>query len=276
MNTKTIIIIVLIVAGGLAFLYFKFIKRLNLDSLTLVTGGVKCGKTSLSVALATKDYMKRYRNWCFRDKFCKFFHLKNNREMPLFYSNVPVELKVRKKRKWVDLGYSPITEDLIMRRKRFNFGSVVYFCESSLLADSTDVKNVDLNKQINYLVKLSAQELHGGTMWFDTQSLSDNHYGIKRNLARYLYVNKLIKCLPFILLFDVRERMYSYDTGISGVDEEITDTRKFVLVRKSVWKKFDHYAFSGLTDDLEPSNEVVHADGDLKVRNVVTFRGTKK
>lgn len=268
--------ILLAVVGLLVFLYFKFIKRLELDSLTLVTGGVKCGKTTLSVWLSTNEYLKRLKKWEKREKFCKFLHLKNKTEKPLFYSNVPVYMKHKVHGKYVEVGYSPITLDLLTRKKRFNFGSVVYFCESSLIADSTDTKNLDLNTNMNLLFKLCSHETHGGKFYFDTQSISDNHYTIKRNLARYIYCNKLIKNLPFILLFDVRERMYSYDSGIVGTNEEITDCRKYVIVPKKVWKRFDTFAYSGMTDNLPVSNDILYTNGNLKVNHITSFRGCKK
>ena len=50
---------------------------------------------------------------------------------------------------------------------------------------------------------------------------------------------------------------------------------KKVIIPKSVWKKFDSYCFSCLTDNLPVSANVVTDTDDLKAREIVSFRQFK-
>lgn len=64
-----IIILLAIVAAVVVGWYAVYhIKRLRYGNLTLITGGVKVGKTELSVALAIKQYRAQLRKW---RKACK-------------------------------------------------------------------------------------------------------------------------------------------------------------------------------------------------------------
>ena len=62
---KTLLFVVLglVLAIVLYFVYRKNFKRLKVPSVCLITGGVKTGKSLLSVKLAVKDYRRRHRIW---------------------------------------------------------------------------------------------------------------------------------------------------------------------------------------------------------------------
>ena len=64
MANKEFITILLIVIGVLIlyFVYRRNFKILKVPSVCLITGGVKTGKSLLSVNLSTKDYILRHRN----------------------------------------------------------------------------------------------------------------------------------------------------------------------------------------------------------------------
>ena len=90
---------------------FKFAK---VGSLALVTGGVKCGKSTTSVAIVRREYKARLKSVKFKNFFRKLFN-RQLIDLPLVYSNVPLAMP-----------YVPLTEDLLLRKKRFVYGSVIY------------------------------------------------------------------------------------------------------------------------------------------------------
>ena len=235
-------------------LYFKLFKIPKLGNVTLVTGGVKAGKSTLSVHMA----IKRYKSHLIAYYIRKFFKSKKTVvEKPLLYSNVPLKVD-----------YVPLTEDLILRKKRFAYGSVIYIQEASLLADSMNFKDDDTNDALRLFNKLIAHETLGGEIIYDTQSVSDLHFGIKRNLNSYLYVHHTVKSLPFFVIAYVRELMYSADNENinNSFNDDVETGLRRILIPKSVWKKFDYTTFSGLTDHLPVESTLVQGSKlkDLK------------
>lgn len=265
-----IVIAVLLVLG--IVWYVRHTKKLNLGNLVLITGAVKSGKTTMAVALSLKEYKRNYKAWKFRDNLCKLFHRENKEEMPIYYSNIPVLVKVGKK----EIGYCPLTADLVLRKKRFTYNSVILISESSLFADSYDIKDTKFNDNLKVWAKLISHELHGGKCFFETQSLSDNHFAIKRNLNSYVYVNSMSK-VPFlpVLRVDVRERQYTYDTGVAVDEKEIEETDKYVWISTKYWKCFDTYTYSALTDDLPVVDETKKVD-TLKTYDILCVKGDKR
>ena len=129
--------------------------------MVLVTGGVKTGKTTLSVRLVYKTWKKQVFKVRIQNalitvfKFLKFKKFKDmeKKPLPLIYSNIPI-----------DIPYVPLTEKLIKREERFVYGSVIYVCESSLLADSMSFKDEYVNEQLLMLNKLIGHDLWGGAV----------------------------------------------------------------------------------------------------------------
>lgn len=190
-----------------------------------------------------------------------FFHRKNKREIPLLYSNVPLRYK------W----YRVLTRELLLRQERFAYGSVAYVNEASLLADSKMYKDDDLNETLMLFCKLFGHETYGGFLCFDTQALSDCHYAVKRCLSEYIHLDGKKK-VPFGMLCGYRRmKMFSsedsLDVNVFNGKEGETPT---VFIPKLVWKIFDAYCYSVLTDHLPVSD--VHGDtSDLKSRQILTF-----
>lgn len=242
----------------------KLFKYPKVGSMCMVTGGVKTGKSTFSVALVMREYKHRYRRWKFRKFFQKLFK-KVIEEEPLIYSNVPLSVP-----------YVPLNEDLILRKKRFAYGSIIYVCEASLMADSQMVKDLELNERLLLFNKLIGHELQGGCIIYDTQSIADVHYSIKRCLSEYFYIHHLVKWLPFFLVAYVKEDRYSEDGSVITVSsKDVEETLTRVIIPKSTWKKFDCYAYSSLTDDLPVVTETVTAE-TLKVDNILSFRKERK
>lgn len=224
-----------------------------------MTGGVKTGKTTLSVRLVHKLWKKNVRKYKFYNGFFRFFKKdKSKKPLPLIYSNVPLNIP-----------YVPLTDELIRREKRFVYGSIVYFCECSIVAGSMDFKDDDLNDNITMLTKLIAHETKGGYMVLDTQSVLDLHYGFKRNVSSYFYIHHKIN-LPFFLLLKVRELVFLDNTSNDFADD-VEESLKTVIVPKRTWKLFDCYCYSSLTDNLDVEDTIAKPQ-NLKVTNVVTFK----
>ena len=118
----------------LYFFIFK-VKHLKTPDVYCVDGGVKTGKSLVCVMLAIKQYRKNVikiaiLNWfrrianCFR-KF-KGKEDKPLRDRPMLYSNMPLN----------HVKYNNLTLDIILRKVRIPYKSVVLIDEASLLADS--------------------------------------------------------------------------------------------------------------------------------------------
>lgn len=264
MDDSKILILLLVVGFLILYIYikrkFKFPK---VGAMAMVTGGVKCGKSTFSVGLVMSEYRRRLRATKIRNFFRRLFK-KSEFDLPKVYSNIPLSIP-----------YVPVTEELLLRQKRFVYGSVIYINEASLVADSQLIKDMDINERLLLFNKLIGHELLGGCIIYDTQCIQDTHYAIKRCLSNYFYIHHLYKWIPFFLVATVRECRYSDDGSVLAVEDKDTeDTLKKVIVRKSVWKKFDAYCFSSLTDDLPvEDNEIIATD--LKVRKVFSFRKYK-
>lgn len=263
-------ILILVIAFIVGFIVLKFLKKFKfpkIGSMCLVSGGVKCGKSTTAVALSIKEYKRRHRRWRIRKFFQKLLRVPIGEE-PLLYSNIPLGVP-----------YVPLTQALLLRQARFNYGSVIYVCEASLVADSQMIKDKELNERLLFFNKLIGHELKGGCIIYDTQSVADCHYSIKRCLSEYFYVHHLVKWIPFFLVAYIREDRYSEDGSIVSVNtSDVEDTLRRVIIRKRTWKLFDSYCYSSLTDDLPVENNVVTLPkkASLKAKKIVSFKEIKK
>lgn len=260
-------LIYFILIAVVLFFVFKFLKQFKIprsSALTLVSGGVKCGKSTFSVAMVRSEYKRRVRAVKIRNFFAKIFK-KPLKELPLVYSNVPLAMP-----------YVPLTDDLLLRKKRFVYGSVIYVQEASLVADSQLIRDMDINQRLLLFNKLIGHSTKGGCIIYDTQCISDIHYSVKRCLSEYFYIHHLVKFLPFFLIAYVQETRYSDDgTIILAQDKDAEETLKKVLISKRNWKYFDCYCYSVLTDDLAVEKNVINNNlqtQDLKARHILSFR----
>lgn len=269
-------VLLIILAIVLIFLICRVRKIPKLGNMVLVTGGIKTGKSTLSVHLALRTYKKQVRKWKIKKFFIRLFKkLKfkkfKNRELPekpLLYSNIPLKT-----------AYVPLTKKLLLREERFAYGSVCYVCESSLVADSQSCKGKtgeEINEDMLLLNKLFAHETKGGYIFYDTQSIYDNHYAVKRCLSTYLYIHHTVKVFPFFILAWVREMKFSEDsTVVNTFDDDVEEKLKLILIPKKVWKKFDCYCYSSLTDNLELNDKVQYPES-LKAEDIISFKDYKK
>ena len=248
----------------ITIIIFRKLKLIKCGSLCMVTGGVKTGKSTLSVYLAIKNHKKRVFKVKLYNYVMRCIGKKEKiRDLPLLYSNVPLNYP-----------YSPLTDDLLLQRTRFVYGSVIYCCESSLVADSQLIKDKAINTQLLLFNKLIGHETKGGLLIYDTQCISDVHYSIKRSLSNYFYIHHLRKGLFFLCAY-VLEQRYSDDGSVVSVDTkdiESDEVLQKVYISKKYWKYFDCYCYSSLTDDLPVSAEVIKKPSTLKAYNILSFR----
>lgn len=258
--------LVLIIGLIIVMVLTRKFKKPKISCMALITGGVKAGKSTFSCALALSKYKSQVRKVRFANFFRRIFR-KELFEKPLLYSNVPLKCK-----------YVPLTDDLLLRKQRFVYRSVIYAQEASLIADSQLIKDLDINQRLLLFNKLIGHETKGGYLIYDTQSINDNHYSIRRCISEYFYIHDTIKWIPFVLLCHVRELRYSDDgQEINVYEGDVEESMRTVLVSKRVWKMFDAYCYSVLTDHLPVASDVVEGRelSDLKARKVVSFRKYK-
>lgn len=265
-NISLYILLALLALG--AFIFYKISKHFKVPKIacvSLTTGGVKSGKSTFSVYLAISTYKRIHRRWKVRKVFQTLFN-KPIDEEPLLYSNIPLSVP-----------YVPITLELLQRKIRPRYGSVAYVNEASLLCDQMLFKDDELNERLTLFNKLFGHETCGGYLVYDTQCIGDVHYAVKRSLSNYFYVHHLEKRIPFFLVAKVREERYSDDKGTitNTYSEDVEENLKTVIIPKSVWKKFDAYCFSVLTDSLPVSDSVIKGTTDLKAHDIVSFRKFK-
>lgn len=256
--------IVVFVAWLVAKIISKY-KVPKVSCVSLVTGGVKSGKSTFSVYLADRLFHRIHRIWKIRAFFQRLLHRPISEE-PLLYSNIPLAIP-----------YVPITLDLLLRKTRPRYGSVAYINEASLVADQMLYKASDeLNERLTLFNKLFGHETNGGYLIYDTQCVADVHYAVKRSLSNYFYIHHLEKRFPFFMVAKVREERYSDDgTVVNSYGEDVEESMKKVLIPKSVWKKFDSFCFSSFTDGLPVSDNVIEGQTDLKAHDIVSFREFK-
>lgn len=263
-----------VVAGLLISIYSK---RLRYGNLTLITGGVKTGKTQLSVCLVYKQYAKQLRKW---RRACKRARsqYKPLPEKPLIYSNMPIGRK--------GSTYSPLTLDLVMGKTRFRKGSVIYYNEASLIAGSKDIKDEDLNDHLLKFFKLIAHVTEGGYLFLDTQSPQDVHYTVKRSLSTYYDIWYRVT-LPFVSLLWLRENKLvdgentvAIDTQIDPQDNVLEGGKKkyFRLVLNKWWKYYDQYAYSVLVEGVPVSDQVIQVfdTSEKKMGTLIRCRDIKE
>lgn len=232
-------------------------------NMTLVTGGVKTGKSLLSVCLAYKTYKKNLMLYKLQKPLRKLFK-KPPSEKPLLYSNIPLKCE-----------YVPLTEELMKREKRFNYRSVIYVCESSLVADSMSYKDEELNERMLLLNKLIAHETRGGSIFYDTQSIGDNHFAIRRCLSDYIHIVKKLNLPFFMVLFYQRMQYMDGETTINSTQKADEIKPKYVIIpKKKYFKMYDRYCYSIMTDHLETvSNKTKpNKHQSLKAEKLVSFK----
>jgi len=251
----------------LLFIVLKHFKTLKCSNLSLITGAIKSGKSTIGCSLALKQYKKALFNWRVTCFIRKLFG-KELPEKPLLYSNIPLGVP-----------FSPITPEILQRKTRPRFKSVCFIDEAVLIASNDAYKDMTLNERLEFFNKLFGHETHGGYLFYNTQAIGDVSIEVRRCASQVFYVHRIVKWLPFIIIAYVREMIYNEDgLVVNNVDEDVEESLKKVIISKKVFKLFDRYAFSYFTDDLPVDDKVIDGSKlpDLKVREIIGFDGQKR
>lgn len=257
------LLVILIIVFLVLFIAKRKIKNFKYPNVTNVSGGVKTGKSTYALYLARKLYKKALFKW----KIACLLHPKDKPEKPLFYSNIPV-----------GFDYVPMTREIILRQERLRYKSVAFVDEASLIADSQDWKDENINERLKMFNKLYGHETCGGYLIYNTQTMRDNHYAIKRVMNSYLWIQSNIKWIPFVMVLKVCEMFYSDDGETNAFNKDLDENLKTIIIPKSVWKKFDCYCYSILTDDLPVADKEVHGKylSNLKTKEIIDLRETQE
>lgn len=256
------------------FIFLRNKKSLKYGDMVLFSGGIKVGKTTLSVYTLESEYASRLNWWKKKCKWITFFNnfRKNKKElpeMPLLYSTMPLNMP-----------YVPITKELILRQKRYANKSIVYINEATFLASQFDYKDEFINTCLTFHNKLIGHELKGGLLIIDTQSVKDLHFAFKNCLSNYIWIHHKKNFFFFWIKMYVRELIYQ--DGQNDFNGDVENDLVEIIVPKRVWKLFDCYAYSSLTDNLEVEDNVVvpETKEDLKIKSILRlkdiYKGGKK
>ena len=271
-----VFLIIFIVLVIVLIVLFKRSKKFRFDSIVMINGGVGSGKTLTAVWLAKRSYKKSVRIWKRKNFFRLLFGKQPKQEKPMLYSNIPL----------FNIDFVLLNNDLLERKVRFNFGSVVLISESSLIANSQDFKRKDLpklNDDLTEFLKLIRHELHGsyrslfgfgGTipnLICETQSKNDNHYAFDRCITQVMFISKSYN-LPFFKLQHCRDLLL-YE-GVENVlldDSKEDKSFKWYLIPKKVFNNYDSYAYSFLTDNLVNYDDYIHIIKKRKEHKKIQF-----
>lgn len=269
MKSLGLIVIIFIIVVIVLVFVSKKLKRLKIDNVFFISGGVKTGKSFLSVALAVKTYRKNLLKWYLTNWLYKLF--KKGTCKPMLYSNIPLR----------NIRFNPLTLDIIKRKVRIPNRSVVLIDEISLLADSMLYKDKKINDELMIFIKLFGHYTHNGTLITNSQAIADCHFSIKRCLSHYLYINSRMK-FPFITKFNVRELIYS-DDGSANVqnnfDSDIEKSMLNLYYLNKYYRYYDSCCYSVFTDCL-PFNvdykvRILRRKDSLKAEKLITLQDFK-
>ena len=259
------VIVAILILIVILFVLFK-VRKMPLDSLVMINGSVGAGKTSTAVNLAIKSHKKNLRKYYIK-KWLSFGR-KVESEKPCLYSNIPL----------FGVEYCPLTNDLILRKKRFAYKSIVLISESSLIANSMSFKDKKVNDRLTMFIKLIRHELHGTyarvpNMIVETQSINDNHFAFDRCIVQSLFIVKSIRFLPFVRLVKARE-ILNVQNVQNVVSNSVKDDSSFkwYIVPKKVFKMYDSFAYSMLTDNLSVDCDLTKYNKKVKTLfEIATF-----
>ena len=273
---SVVLIILLIVAVLVLVWWFKHAKKLKISNVYFISGAVKTGKSFVSVALAVKTYKRNLLKYYLSIPILYIVHKfkKDTRHKkfsvseykPMLYSNIPLRF----------IKHNRFTDDILLRRVRIPNKSVVLLDETSLIADSMLYKNDEINANLMLFFKLFGHYSHGGTCICNSQTISDNHFSLKRSMGRYLYVYNRVK-FPFFTRVKGVEQVYSDDNSTSNVlVGDIEDSQKSMLFLNRYYKYYDCYCYSIFTDDLcyqvDYSPKILRRADSLKCDHLVTLQ----
>lgn len=258
----------IIIAIVILILLIKLFKVPKSPCILFVSGEVKGGKTMLALWLARRKYLTVHFLWKIRCFFARLLE-RPEPEEPVLCSNIPV----------AGVPYVELTKEILTRQHRLPYKSVTFISESHLVIDSMSIRNAVLNEQATLFYKLYGHATRGGFCYVESQTISDNHFSLKRSVSRYYQIFDNIKIKPFFALLRVHELAYSEDNSVVNFNNMDFESRfSWIFVPWRIVKCYDCYCYSASTDVLPIANQkiyrkiVPHRLKRLKVLKPVSFR----
>lgn len=250
--------VILIVVLVVLFILYKRSKKLKFDSVVMINGSIGTGKTMLCVARAKSDFKKAHSIWWRRTHiYSLLFKRMKNEEEPLLYSNIPIY----KNRKNLELFkyYVPLTKEILQRKRRPRYHSVMLWDESSIMATSMDYKNRELSEEMSFFLKMLRHEVKGSyrniwgshcNLYINTQSKNDNHYSVDRIINQVLYITKSVN-IPFFKIIWCRDLLL-IDSVQNNFEDDIKESlsTRWFLIPKKIFNTYDSYSYEFLSHDL--------------------------
>lgn len=278
-------VIVLIGLAVLLLWFFIFkVKHLKTPDVYMVDGGVKTGKSLITVKLAVTQYRKNCIKVAIFNFFRKCVNLfrktkKAPLEKPMLYSNMPL-YKVK---------YNRLTLDVLQWNVKLPNKSVCLIDEATLLADSMLGMSKGKEKQKEYdrtneiltlFLKTYGHQTHGGSCFYNSQNVVDLHFSFKRCTSTYLMVMKNRK-FPFFCLVDCRELVHDESGDTKNViTNDVDDDNKPLFISKRWYKYYDRYYLDVLTKNLplyvNYDVEKVHFRNHQDIKEIVTLGNYQK
>lgn len=268
-----IVIILLVILA--IWLYFRFFKMFRLKNIVFIDGGLGTGKSLLSVSIAVRVYKRNLRHYKVQKAVLgllsaipKCNERLQQLEEPRLYSNIPLR----------GIRHTPLNVDLLTRKTRFAYNSVVLIDELSIIVDQFDYKDRELSDNLRDFFKMYRHECGNKSLLvINSQSTADLHYSIKSVLSDYLYIHHKTK-LPIFSLLKVREMAYSADKEASHIvnneSDDVDANLRSMLVLNRYFRMYDSRCYSILTDGLPVENDylVLEKSDSLKTDKVLTFK----
>ena len=269
------LLVFLILSITILIFYFKFNSFRRFPNVLLISGGVKSGKSFVSITIVKRLLFKqRFKVFLFNTLFYlpKFFlnkcfktHYILWHRLPVLYSNIPL-YKIK---------YYPLTTSVLRRDVTIIPKSIILIDECFFTADSMSFKDPKLNDDLSEFVKLFGHMSHGGYLIMNTQSLSDLHYAFKRSIGDFYYIYRRIK-FPFFSFVKIKQ-IYCLD-GSTVNDSTFSFNDYSMLIFNRNYKLYDCYCYSCLTDSkplTAATSSYIRKRKNLKIDRFVSFKKWK-
>lgn len=300
-NEVGAILFLLIILGLVIFLLWFFIfkvKHLKTPDVFMVDGGVKTGKSLVTVMLAVKQYRRNVIKMHIRNFFKRIINafrklrnigkLKKGKktkpylkydERPMLYSNMPL----------YNVKYNALTMDILLWNVRIPHKSVVIIDEATLLADSMTgmmkskemkEKFDEINEVLTLFLKTFGHQTHGGACFYNSQQVIDLHFAFKRCTSTYLFVAKNRK-FPFFCLLDVRELVHDESGDVTNtITSDVDVDNRPLFVSKRWYKYYNRYYLDVLTKNLplyvDYNVSKLDRKDKIEIDEILTLGGYKK
>lgn len=271
-------IIFILIFAILLFIFIRWIARSyvkrKVDTITAFTGGLGSGKTAESVHLALKLYKKNVLKAKKENRKLKR-QKKPLNELPKLYSNIPMRL-------YGKVFSTPLTEDLLLLRKRMPLYSVVLIDEVSLFATQFEYKNPNIIDNFNEFVRLFRHYTKGGYMVINDQCSENINLWIRRRLNVVQNLSKYV-VIPILHIVVFLKREISISEEIKQVltdEDSVNDTNKvcvkwYPLFFRKTFSHYDTYCYSDRYKRV-PKDRTTKKFKELKTNDLLVVSKDKK